>query len=122
MDCIFKKATAADAAGINELFVEMLRTIYCTDDADGYENGYLDKYFAGGEDWICAAEYEKDIVAFLSIEVYRAEDYIYLDDLSVTERFRSKGIGTRLIQTAEEYAEVLAERARARVMINELEE
>ena len=30
--------------------------------------------------------------------------YIYLDDFSVTEAYRSKGIGTELIRAAESYA------------------
>ena len=105
MDFIYRKANMADAARINELFVEMLQTIYHTDDVKGYENGYLDKFFAGCEDWICVAEYENEIVAFLSIEVYRDEDYIYLDDLSVTKRCRNCGIGTELIRRAEAYSE-----------------
>ena len=83
----------------------MLRAIYHTDDVEGYETGYLDKFFLDKEDWICVAEYENDVVAFLSIEVHRDEDYIYLDDFSVTEEYRNKGIGTKLIHAAEKYAE-----------------
>ena len=64
------------------------------------KRNFLDK-----EDWICVAEYENDVVAFLSIEVHRDEDYIYLDDLSVAEGCRNKGIGTKLIHAAEKYAE-----------------
>ncbi|MCH5315804.1 MAG: GNAT family N-acetyltransferase [Eubacterium sp.] len=66
--------------------------------------GYLDKFFLDKEDWICIAEYENDVVAFLSIEVYRDEGFIYLDDLSVAEGYRNKGIGTTLIYAAEKYA------------------
>ena len=101
----YRKARAEDAARISELFVEMLKTIYRTDRVGGYEAGYLDKYFTGGEDWICVAEQGRELVAFLSIEVYRAGDYLYLDDLSVTGQHRSKGIGRELIKRAEEYAE-----------------
>ena len=32
------------------------------------------------------------------------KEYIYLDDLSVTAAYRNKGIGTALIQIAEDYA------------------
>ena len=105
MDYVLRKAKLSDAIRIEELFVEMLKAIYHTDDAEGYELGYLDKFFSGKEDWICVAEYENDVVAFLSIEVYRNQDYIYLDDLSVTEEYRNKGIGTKLIHAAEKYAE-----------------
>ena len=104
MDYVLRKAKAADTIRIEELFIEMLKAIYHTDDVESYETGYLDKFFSGKEDWICVAEYENDVVAFLSIEVHRDEDYIYLDDLSVSGRCRNKGIGTRLIHTAEKYA------------------
>ena len=105
MDYILRKAKSTDTIRIEGLFVEMLKAIYHSDDIESYETGYLDKFFLDKEDWICVAEYENDIVAFLSIEVYRDEDYIYLDDLSVAERCRNKGIGTKLIHTAEKYAE-----------------
>ena len=105
MDYVLRKAKSADTIRIEELFVEMLKAIYHTDDAEGYETDYLDKFFSGKEDWICVAEHENDVVAFLSSEVHRDEDYIYLDDLSVAEGCRNKGIGTKLIYTAEKYAE-----------------
>ncbi len=44
-------------------------------------------------------------MAFLSVEVYREDGYIYLDDFSVTARCRHQGIGTKLIGLAEDYAE-----------------
>ena len=105
MDYVFRKAKSTDTIRIEELFVEMLKAIYHTDDVEGYENGYLDKFFLDKEDWICVADYENDVVAFLSIEVYRDEDHIYLDDLSVAEEYRNRGIGTKLIHAAEKYAE-----------------
>jgi ribosomal protein S18 acetylase RimI-like enzyme len=45
-------------------------------------------------------------VAYLSIEVHHEQeaDYIYLDDLSVTESYRNLGIGSALIHEAENYA------------------
>ena len=105
MDYVLRKAKSTDTIRIEELFVEMLKAIYHTDDAEGYETGYLDKFFLDKEDWICVAEYENDVVAFLSIEVHRDENYIYLDDLSMAEGYRNKGIGTKLIHAAEKYAE-----------------
>lgn len=104
MNHTFRKAGPADADRINELFIEMLNTICSVNDAQGYEQGYLDKFFADRDDWICVAENEKEVVAFLSVEVYKDEDYIYLDDFSVTEKCRNQGIGARLIAIAEEYA------------------
>ena len=105
MECILRKATLTDAGRIEELFVEMLKAIYHTDNVESYETGYLDKFFLDKEHRICVAEYENDVVAFLSIEVHMDEDYIYLDDFSVAEEYRNKGIGTKLIHAAEKYAE-----------------
>lgn len=100
-----RKAVPADRDRIEELFVEMLRSIYHTEDVKPYEEGCLDKFFAGGEDWICVAQEGDEVTAFLSIEVYREpEAYLYLDDLSVTGRCRNAGIGSALIGRAEDYA------------------
>ena len=105
MELIYRQAEASDAERIADLFLEMLRTIYNTDDVKGYEAGYLDKFFSPEqEDLIYVAEAEGEVVAYLSVEVHRSESYIYLDDLSVTGAYRSQGIGTKLIKMAEEYA------------------
>ncbi len=105
MDWIYKKAERKDAGRINELFIEMLKTIYGTDKVEGYEEGYLDKFLDGRDEWINIAVHNDVIIAFLSIEVHHEDkEYIYLDDLSVTEQFRNNGIGSKLISNAEEYA------------------
>ena len=94
-----------DRPVIRALFIEMLQTIYSKQDVDGYEDGYLDKFFDGREDWICVAETGGSVAAYLSIEVHREqENFIYLDDLSVSARYRSHGIGTELINAAERFA------------------
>lgn len=111
MDYLYRKATREDECRIKELFIEMLRTIYHTDDVNGYEDGYLDQYFSGGENRILIAEDKGFIAAYLGIQVYRDENYIYLDDLSVTEKYRDRGIGSRLIRDAEQYAEDIGIRA-----------
>lgn len=106
MEWKIRKAVKADEVKIKELFIEMLQTIYSNKNVEGYEEGYLDKFFGGQEDWICVVEAEGSVIAYLSIEVHHEqEDYIYLDDLSVSEKYRSNGIGTKLIKTAEKFAE-----------------
>ena len=102
-----RKATEADFDRINELFIEMLQTIYNTEDVKGYSNGDLDRFFENREEWICVAiDEEENIIAFLSIEVHHEDKgFVYLDDLSVTNQYRNKGIGTELIKNAEAYAE-----------------
>ena len=48
---------------------------------------------------------DDDVIAYLAVEVHREDvDYIYLDDLSVTEKKRGNGIGTSLTHKAEDYA------------------
>ena len=97
-------AVPADEQKIRELFVEMLTTIYRTEDAEGYEDGYLDKFWAEQENRIYVAE-DREVVAFLSVEVHHEPvKYIYLDDFSVTKQCRGKGIGTEMLRIAENYA------------------
>ena len=98
-------ADASDKERINELFMEMLRSIYGTEDVKGFEDGYPDRFFRGGENIIFAAKAGGEIVGFLSVEVHREQqDYIYLEDFSVSASHRSRGIGTALIDRAERYA------------------
>lgn len=105
MNWTLGKAEKKDSNRINELFIEMLQTIYNTDQVNGYSDGDLDRFFDGRDEWISVAIDEDKIIAFLSIEVHhKDEEYIYLDDLSVTKQYRNKGIGTKLIQNAESYA------------------
>lgn len=104
MEFVYRKAELSDSGRIEELFIEMLRTIYHTNDVEGYEDGYLDKFFSESKYIIYVAELEKEVVAFLSIEVYAEDGYIYLDDFSVTEKCRDKGIGKRLLSMAEDYS------------------
>ena len=90
---------------IEKAFIEMLQTIYNTDQVNGYSDGDLDRFFDGRDEWISVAIDENKIIAFLSIEVHHEdEEYIYLDDLSVTKQYRNNGIGTKLIRNAETYA------------------
>ena len=46
MDFVYRKAKLSDSERIAELFEEMLRTIYHTKDVEGYEDGYLDRFFS----------------------------------------------------------------------------
>ena len=97
MTCSIRKAVQGDEQRICELFIEMLQTIYQTEDVQGYEPGYLERYWKNGEDIILVAA-DDDVIAYLAVEVHREDvDYIYLDDLSVTEKKRGNGIGTSLI-------------------------
>ena len=105
MSWTLKKAEKKDFHRINELFVEMLQTIYQTEQVNGYPEGALDRFFDGRDEWISIAVDQGEIVAFLSIEVHHeAEPFLYLDDFSVTKQSRGQGIGTAMIRMAEGYA------------------
>ena len=106
MEYRIRKAIPEDEQRIRELFIEMLQTIYHTEDVEGYESGCLDRYWTNGEERILVAE-DGSVVAYLSIEVHHEPDadFIYLDDLSVTESYRGLGIGSALIHEAEVYAQ-----------------
>ena len=104
MKMYLRRATAKDFDRINDLFREMLRAVYKTEEVKGHQTGDLDYYFSDGEDWICVAEIDGVIEGFLSIEVHREEEYyLYYDDLSVSKNFRKLGIGTALMTRAEDY-------------------
>ena len=104
MNLCLRKAKKTDFSRINELFIEMLQTIYGKEAIKGYADSDLEYYFAGGEDWICVAEIDNRIEAFLAIEVHHEEDnYVYYDDFSVSKIYRNKGIGSAMMKEAEKY-------------------
>lgn len=109
MDTVLRVATAGDEAAIRRLFVEMLRTIFHTQEVEGYPAGYVGRFFTGGEDEILVAEQAGAVVGFLSLESHREGEppFLYLDDFSVTATCRGQGIGSRLLDMAEEYAAAL---------------
>ena len=111
MEYKIRTAVPADEEKIRELFLEMLRTIYHTDDVKGYGDGDLDRFWSESRDRIYVAE-AGQVVAFLSVEVHHDPvDHVYLDDFSVTEAYRNQGIGSALIRAAEAYAEQIGSRA-----------
>ena len=111
MEYTIRIATPKDEGKIRGLFLEMLRTIYHTDDVKGYGEGDLDKFWSESPDRIYVAEDDR-VIAFLSVEVWHTPvDHIYLDDFSVTAAYRNKGIGSALIRAAEAYAGQINSRA-----------
>ena len=106
MNYRIRTAVRTDEGRIRELFLEMLRTIYRTEDVKGYPDGYLDRFWSKSEDRIYVADIGGEAVGFLSVEVHHDPvDHLYLDDFSVTAACRNKGIGSALICAAEAYAE-----------------
>ncbi len=111
MNYRIRTAVPADEGKIRELFLEMLRTIYHTDDVNGYEDGYLDRFWSETQDRVYVAE-DGEVVAFLSVEVHHDPvEHLYLDDFSVTAAYRNKGIGSALVGAAEAYSGRIGSRA-----------
>lgn len=105
IDLSLRKATEKDKERIEQLFIEMMQSIYANEEVVEYENGYLDKFFSGKDDWICIAEVDNRAVGYISIEVHKTPIlFVYLDDLSVSVNFRNSGIGSALIRKAELFA------------------
>lgn len=102
MNWNLRKAETKDKSKIENLFKLMLQSVYETADVQGYESGYLDKFFKNDGSWICVAEVEDRIVGYLSMEAY--SDYLYLDDFCVDKEHRNLGIGTAFLKTAQNYA------------------
>ena len=55
MDTVLRVAAAGDEAAIRRLFVEMLRTIFHTQEVEGYPAGYVGRFFTGGGDEVLVA-------------------------------------------------------------------
>ena len=89
MDVRIRTAVPDDETRIRELFLEMLHAVFPGQEAKGYEEGCLDRFWAGQEDRIYVAE-DDGVVAFLSVEVH--DDpvrFVYLDDCRIQkQRYR----------------------------------
>lgn len=108
MNAIFRKAGPCDRSAIEELFVEMLGSIYGTENAEGYGSDYLHKFFSGGEDRIFVAEINEKVIAYISVEIKREErHFAYIDDFCVTAEYRCRGLGGELLEHSEHYADNL---------------
>lgn len=105
-DYVIRPAAAEDAAAIDRLFVEMLQTIYERTETPAETVGYMELKEELEGSRIYVAEAGGEVVAFASVEEHRdaAEPFLYLDDFSVTKRYRGRGIGRVLLQTVEQDA------------------
>ena len=105
MDIIFRTATFNDKTSIENLFMEMLKSIYQTETVKGYEADYLNRFFANSGDRIIVAELDRTVIGYISVEL-KHEDvpFAYLDDFCVQNEYRSQGVGTQLLKLAQAYA------------------
>ena len=114
MNITFRKAVEDDKESINNLFIEMIKTVNERMIKDGIEpykelengyNGEIDKFFDNDDFFIYVACDDDKVVGFLSICVFKDLDYIYLDDYSVNDKYRGLGIGSKLMGMAFKYVE-----------------
>ena len=105
MDISFRKARVSDQTTIEALFIEMLRSVYQSENVDGYENDYLLKFFGTSDDCVIVAESNSAVIGYIAVVVNReGGEYAYLDDFCVKNKYRNLGIGTQLLLLAEAYA------------------
>lgn len=102
-DFVIRQAVAADAAAIDRLFVVMLQTIYQRAETPSEPVNYMEMKADMEGSRIYVTEADGKVMAFASVEEHRetGEPFLYLDDFSVAEEYRGRGIGTELLLTAE---------------------
>ncbi|MBQ8923619.1 MAG: GNAT family N-acetyltransferase [Lachnospiraceae bacterium] len=111
---IIRRSVKEDIPYINELFIQMVKTVNrrmkkegvepYTDLEKGFEYGYLDSFYISDDDVIFVAEDNGKVIGFISVNNHSEYDYIYLDDYCVREEYRGKGIGSKLMAMAFEFA------------------
>ena len=69
MGILFRTATFHDKTAIENLFMEMLKSIYQTEMIKGYEADYLNRFFANSGDRIIVAELEHTVIGYISVEL-----------------------------------------------------
>lgn len=114
MNITFRKSITEDQSEVNNLFIELVKTVnermikngmepYLGME-NGFEKGYLDRFYKDDGNIIYVATDEDKIVGFISITDHRDENFIYLDDYCVNHLYRGQGIGIKLMDLAFEFA------------------
>ena len=111
---IIRRSVKEDISYINELFIQMVKTVNkrmknegvepYTDLEKGFEDNYLDTFYVSDDNVIFVAEDKGKVIGFISINNHKEYGYIYLDDYCVSEEYRGKGIGSKLMDMAFKYA------------------
>lgn len=111
---VFRKSIKEDIPTINALFIKMVEEINrkmvnegvepYTNLENGFEEDYLDSFYENEDNIIFVAEHNNKVVGFLSVNNYKEDGYIYLDDYYIREEYRGKGIGSELMNMAIAYA------------------
>lgn len=112
MPIIYRDATKEDIIAINNLFIELVKTVNKRMEKEniepykklenGLNNNAWNEFFKNDDKKIIVAEDNNKVIGFLS--VINHKDYVYLDDYCVNNDYRGKGIGSKLMSMADEYA------------------
>ena len=112
---IVRKATLADVSSLKPLYLELEKDAVKFQ-PEHFVIGNRDEAFFEGiiksqNQDILLAELEGQVVGFAHVMILeqkripclKAERVIYLQDLDVSEKFRNRGIGAKLIEACKEY-------------------
>ena len=108
MKYLIREAIDKDIKKINEIFIEMnnyinkIRISNNLESIDEFKNGYpsnfLEEYLKDKNKKILVVDFNNTVIGYLSLEIYKDEDYCYIDDFCIDEKYRGKGIGSSLIE------------------------
>ena len=106
MNYQIRKAIKDDFPEINKLFIEMenyidkvrLSNNLESFKSSGYEDGYLDSFISDPNKYLYVATRDDLVVGYISFVVYKSDNYIYIDDFSITENYKRKGIGNNFLK------------------------
>lgn len=101
-----RRGRAEDADRVNALYVQMLRAIYGWSMVEGDECCCMPESFERGMSAFYVAETPERVVGFVKIMPFALDMGAgqYVDAICVTDSMRGQGIGTALLQQAEQYA------------------
>ena len=111
---IYRRSIKEDSPFINNLFVEMVRTVnsrmkregenVVDNFEQGFEEGYLDRFYINDDRLIYVALDDDKVIGFISVINKKDMNSIYLDDYCVHESYRGQGIGSKLMQMSFDFA------------------
>ena len=104
MEYKLRRADENDKLAICSLYNEMIWAIYHAENREPYADDYLARFFIDDSRVIFVADSKdvRHIVGYISL--IDNVDHLYIDDFCVTEPCRGMGIGSALLQLAENYA------------------
>lgn len=108
MDCIIRPAVPSDCAAMMDLVRELAHYEKAPDEVTVTMEEFIDAGFGTQPTWGAFVAEHNDKIIGISLYYIRYSTWkgrrLYLEDLIVTEQYRGKGIGKRLLDRTIEYA------------------